>query len=68
MYEKKDLRVLKIIQKAREFGDGDLLNEALVNQLVNAEFKEIESKEREEFIALLNSLIEAKDKALLSNP
>ncbi|WP_100223805.1 hypothetical protein, partial [Campylobacter coli] len=52
----------------REFGDGDLLNEALVNQLVNAEFKEIESKEREELIALLNSLIEAKDKALLSNP
>ena len=68
MYERKDLRVLKIIQKAREFGDGDLLNEALVNQLVNAEFKEIESKEREELIALLNSLIEAKDKALLSNP
>ncbi|EOZ3569503.1 hypothetical protein ACT6DR_01285 [Campylobacter coli] len=68
MYKKKDLRVLKIIQKAREFGDGDLLNEALVNQLVNAEFKEIESKEREELIALLNSLIEAKDKALLSNP
>ncbi|EAI6636208.1 TPA: hypothetical protein SC692_000029 [Campylobacter coli] len=68
MYEKKDLRVLKIIQKAREFEDGDLLNEALVNQLVNAEFKEIESKEREELIALLNSLIEAKDKALLSNP
>ncbi|EIJ6932867.1 hypothetical protein LI590_000026 [Campylobacter coli] len=68
MYEKKDLRVLKIIQKAREFGDGDLLNEALINQLVNAEFKEIESKEREELIALLNSLIEAKDKALLSNP
>lgn len=65
---KKDLRVLKIIQKAREFGDGDLLNEALVNQLVNAEFKEIESKEREGLIALLNSLIEAKDKALLSNP
>ncbi|EMG6303684.1 hypothetical protein V5H48_000505 [Campylobacter coli] len=67
MYEKKDLRVLKIIQKAREFGDGDLLNEILVNQLVNAEFKEIESKEREELIALLNSLIEVKDKALLSN-
>ncbi|EMN6997704.1 hypothetical protein AAID96_02465 [Campylobacter coli] len=67
MYEKKDLRVLKIIQKAREFGDGDLFNEILVNQLVNTEFKEIESKEREELIALLNSLIEAKDKALLSN-
>ncbi|EAH6860784.1 hypothetical protein K7E43_000037 [Campylobacter coli] len=68
MYEKKDLRVLKIIQKAREFGDADLLNEALVNQLVNAEFKEMESKEREGLIILLNSLIEAKDKALLSNP
>ncbi|OOY02035.1 hypothetical protein AAID95_02865 [Campylobacter coli] len=68
MYEKKDLRVLKIIQKAREFGDVDLLNEALVNQLVNAEFKEMESKEREGLIILLNSLIEAKDKALLSNP
>ncbi|HEB9335399.1 TPA: hypothetical protein RZK36_000084 [Campylobacter coli] len=68
MYEKKDLRVLKIVQKAREFGDADLLNEALVNQLVNAEFKEMESKEREGLIILLNSLIEAKDKALLSNP
>ncbi|HEB9342685.1 TPA: hypothetical protein RZK37_000960 [Campylobacter coli] len=68
MYEKKDLRVLKIIQKAREFGDADLLNEALVNQLVNAEFKEMESREREGLIILLNSLIEAKDKALLSNP
>lgn len=67
MYEKR-FKSIKNYSKAREFGDGDLLNEALVNQLVNAEFKEIESKEREELIALLNSLIEAKDKALLSNP
>jgi len=67
MYERKDLRVLKIVQKAREFGDGDLLNEALVKQLVEGEFFEIESKEKDELIGLLNSLINAKDKALLSH-
>ncbi|RTI51865.1 hypothetical protein [Campylobacter jejuni] len=67
MYERKDLRVLKIIQKAREFGDGDLLNEALVKQLIDAGFCEINEKEKEELATLLNSLINAKDKALLSN-
>lgn len=67
MYEKKDLRVLKIMQKAREFADTDLLNEALVNQLVNTEFKNIEAKEQEELVKVLNSLINAKEKALLSN-
>lgn len=66
MYERKDLRVLKIIQKAREFGDGDLLNEALVKQLIDADL-EISEKEKEELATLLNSLINAKDKALLSN-
>ncbi|GKY12566.1 hypothetical protein THJ046_09660 [Campylobacter jejuni] len=67
MYERKDLRVLKIIQKAREFSDGDLLNEALVKQLIDADFCEINEKEKEELATLLNSLINAKDKALLSN-
>ncbi len=67
MYERKDLRVLKIIQKAREFGDGDLLNETLVKQLIDADFCEISEKEKEELATLLNSLINAKDKALLSN-
>ncbi|EOI3970079.1 hypothetical protein ACMTQS_000039 [Campylobacter jejuni] len=67
MYERKDLRVLKIIQKAREFGDGDLLNEALVKQLIDADFCEINEKEKEELAILLHSLINAKDKALLSN-
>ncbi|EAK3632854.1 hypothetical protein [Campylobacter jejuni] len=67
MYERKDLRVLKIIQKAREFGDGDLLNETLVKQLIDADFCEINEKEKEELATLLNSLINAKDKALLSN-
>lgn len=67
MYEKKDLRVLKILQKAREFADADLLNESLVAQLISAEFNKPSSKEREEIIAILNSLISAKDRALLSN-
>lgn len=67
MYERKDLRVLRIIQKAREFGDGDLSNEALVKQLIDADFCEINEKEKEELATLLNSLINAKDKALLSN-
>ncbi|EAI3416925.1 TPA: hypothetical protein RJ284_000300 [Campylobacter jejuni] len=67
MYERKDLRVLKIIQKAREFGDGDLLNETLVKQLIDADFCEINEKEKEELATLLHSLINAKDKALLSN-
>ncbi|ELZ6313840.1 hypothetical protein UXW67_000338 [Campylobacter jejuni] len=67
MYERKDLKVLKIIQKAREFGDGDLLNETLVKQLIDADFCEISEKEKEELATLLNSLINAKDKALLSN-
>lgn len=67
MYERKDSRVLKIIQKAREFGDGDLLNETLVKQLIDADFCEINEKEKEELATLLHSLINAKDKALLSN-
>lgn len=66
MYEQRDLRVLKIIQKARELGDVDLMNEILVTQLVNAEFLELGTKEKEELIVLLNSLIGVKDKALLS--
>ncbi|AXP08311.1 hypothetical protein N4T57_03015 [Campylobacter hepaticus] len=67
MYEKRDLRVLKIIQKAREFGDEDLLNEALITQLIHANFLEIDHKEKEDLIKLLHSLVTAKDKALLSN-
>lgn len=67
MYEKKDLRVLKILQKAREFGDADLLNENLVSQLINSDFAKLSLSEREQIAELLNSLISAKDKALLSN-
>lgn len=67
MYEKKDLRVLAILQKAREFGDSDLANEALISQLVNAEFNELLEQDKKEIIELLNAMIEVKDKALLSN-
>ena len=67
MYEKKDLRVLKILQKVREFGDEDLLNENLLTQLINAELCKLSLEEREEVVLILNSLIATKDKALLSN-
>lgn len=62
----KDLRVLKILQKAREFGDTDLLNEELLANLINAEFKGISQKEKEQIAEFLNALIESKDKATLS--
>ncbi|ARJ56890.1 hypothetical protein [Campylobacter cuniculorum] len=67
MYEKKDLRVLKILQKAREFGDEDLLNEDLLTQLINTQLCKLSLEEREEVVLILNSLIATKDKALLSN-
>lgn len=62
----KDLRVLKIVQKAREFGDTDLLNEDLLANLINAEFKGISQSEKEQIAEFLNALIESKDKATLS--
>lgn len=62
----KDLKVLKIVQKAREFGDTDLLNEELLKNLINAEFKGISQREREQIAEFLNVLIESKDKATLS--
>ena len=67
MYEKKDLRVLKILQKAREFGDEDLLNENLLTQLINTQLCKLSLEEREEVVLILNSLIATKDEALLSN-
>lgn len=67
MYEKKDLRTIQILQKAREFADSDLLNEDLLNQLLNANFQEASTAEKEKIIAILNSVINAKNKARLSN-
>lgn len=62
----KDLRVLKILQKAREFNDSDLLNENLLNNLINAEFKGISQGQKEQIAEFLNELIKSKDKATLS--
>ncbi len=62
----KDLRVLKILQKAREFNDSDLLNEDLLNNLINAEFKGISQGQKEQIAEFLNDLIKSKDKATLS--
>ena len=62
----KDLRVLKILQKAREFNDSDLLNEDLLNNLINAEFKGISQGQKEQIAEFLNELIKSKDKAMLS--
>ena len=62
----KDLRVLKILQKAREFNDSNLLNEDLLNNLINAEFKGISQGQKEQIAEFLNELIKSKDKAMLS--
>lgn len=66
MYEKKDLRILKIIQKAREFGDSDLLNENLVEILINSKINSLNQSDKNEFIKILNSIVEVKEKAHLS--
>ncbi|HEG3194330.1 hypothetical protein [Campylobacter vulpis] len=66
MYEKKDLKALKIAQKAREFNDSDLLNEAFVSQLINAPLPPLNLKEKEDLMQILNALISSKEAALLS--
>ncbi len=62
----KDLRVLQVLQKAREFSDPDLLNESLVKELLTVKFSKLSLEEKEGLILILNSLISSKNKALLS--
>lgn len=64
--EQNDLKILKIIQKAREFADKDLLNEHLIKSLLNAEFKELSREQKEQIAAFLNAIVESKEKAMLS--
>lgn len=66
MYEKKDLKALKIAQKAREFNDGELLNESFVSQLINTPLPSLSLKEKEDLMQILNALISSKEAALLS--
>ncbi|KGI56352.1 hypothetical protein DMB91_06465 [Campylobacter sp. MIT 97-5078] len=65
--QNKDLRVLKTIQKAREFSDFELSNEQLVSDLIKAELATLNIEQREYITSFLNQLIESKNKALLSN-
>ncbi|KAA6225447.1 MULTISPECIES: hypothetical protein [unclassified Campylobacter] len=66
MYETKDLKILKIIQKAREFADSDLLNEQFVSHLLQKDLSKLSSEEEDEIMRILNSIINSKDEALLS--
>lgn len=61
-----DLKVIKIVQKARELADGDLLNEQLVQSLINTDFKELNAEQKAKITELLNALVESKEKAMLS--
>ena len=62
----KDLRILQIMQKAREFADTDLLNEELVASLLNADLPSLTQSEKEQISESLNELVKAKEKATLS--
>ncbi len=62
----KDLRILQIIQKAREFADMDLQNEDLLASLLNADLPSLAQDEKEQICAILEKLVECKDKANLS--
>lgn len=61
-----DLKVIKIVQKARELADGDLLNEQLVQSLINTDFKGLNAEQKAQITELLNALVESKEKAMLS--
>lgn len=65
--EIKDLRVLKIMQKAKELNDKDLQNKALIVTLLKANLSPLSANEKETLTRFLNDLIEAKKKAGLSS-
>lgn len=66
MYERKDLTLLKIIQKARQFNDTELSSEVLLKSLLAQNLSEIKDSEKAYITELLNSLVEAKKEASLS--
>lgn len=66
MYEKKDLTLLKIIQKARQFNDTELSSEVLLKSLLAQNLNEIKDSEKAYITELLNNLVEAKKEASLS--
>ncbi|WP_291951860.1 hypothetical protein [Campylobacter sp.] len=67
MYEVKNLEVLKILQKAREFSDNDLSNELLVTQILNQQITPLNTQDTKEISNFITTLINAREKAKMSN-
>ncbi|EAI8625100.1 MULTISPECIES: hypothetical protein [Campylobacter] len=67
MYEVKNLLALKILQKAREFGDNDLSNELLITQMLNHTSQTLNQNDTKNLNEFITTLINAKEKAKMSN-
>ncbi|EAJ6143249.1 hypothetical protein IDR50_001472 [Campylobacter lari] len=67
MYEVKNLLALKILQKAREFGDNDLSNEVLITQMLNHTPQTLNQNDTKKLNEFITTLINAKEKAKMSN-
>ncbi|EAK9883262.1 hypothetical protein IO397_001557 [Campylobacter lari] len=67
MYEVKNLLALKILQKAREFGDNDLSNELLITQMLNHTPQTLNQNDTKNLNEFIITLINAKEKAKMSN-
>ncbi|EAK5530260.1 hypothetical protein [Campylobacter lari] len=67
MYEVKNLLALKILQKAREFGDNDLSNEVLITQILNHTSQTLNQNDTKNLNEFITTLINAKEKAKMSN-
>ncbi|HEC1791462.1 TPA: hypothetical protein R1728_001341 [Campylobacter lari] len=67
MYEVKNLLTLKILQKAREFGDNDLSNEVLITQMLNHTSQTLNQNDTKNLNEFITTLIKAKEKAKMSN-
>ncbi|EEC4843072.1 hypothetical protein [Campylobacter sp. CNRCH_2015_0814] len=67
MYEVKNLLALKLLQKAREFGDNDLSNEVLITQMLNHTSQTLNQNDTKNLNEFITTLINAKEKAKMSN-
>ncbi|CAM4187424.1 hypothetical protein [Campylobacter armoricus] len=67
MNEVKNLLALKILQKAREFGDNDLSNELLITQILNHNPQILSQNDTSSINEFITTLINAKEKAKMSN-
>ncbi|ENC9216715.1 hypothetical protein ABLD67_000006 [Campylobacter lari] len=67
MYEVKNLLALKILQKAKEFGDNDLSNEVLITQMLNHTSQTLNQNDTKNLNEFITTLINAKEKAKMSN-